>query len=519
MDKKTIKPFTLLTLLTGLALSLWLAITVITAGYLSNRIMYIILAILGVGNIICLLIGLLSRHTWPQAILSILLVLVSAVGLYANRVVTNTMNQFRKVFTEIPETTDHSVYLLNHSYYMIIDEVDNREIETAVLEHYNTCDIDPLVKGLAEKNATLKITGSYKSISTLFSDWFRYRSDHVTHLLLSTILPDELVELSGEIFNTEIFLSGLKVKYQYTEEVSTGLNNDEKPDVALKPYTVLIGGNDARGIKTDEDFLNRSDTNFLLTVNPITRKILLTVLPLDPIISINGNPDSLSYASFYGISCWENCVEELMGVDVDYFARFNYSKIAELIDDYGSITVNNPYGFRTYRDIRTEDGWENPAWYFDGGDIQLTGDKALVYLRELNHLANGHDARFNNILRVFSGLWEKVKPEIDDISFKQEDSIKNTLVSYKNNLQKCLKLLDKIEGGVATDIDTHKLMTFIIKDIMSSDEKWSFEYQLLNADYSRYPCFSANDAAMFCGNLYEEELKTAVRKIHDVLGN
>ena len=184
MDKKTIKPFTLLTLLTGLALSLWLAITVITAGYLSNRILYIILAILGVGNIICLLFGLLSRHTWPQAILSILLVLVSAVGLYANRVVTNTMNQFRKVFTEIPETTDHSVYLLNHSYYMIIDEVDNREIETAVLEHYNTCDIDPLVKGLAEKNATLKITGSYKSVSTLFSDWFRYRSDHVTHLLL-----------------------------------------------------------------------------------------------------------------------------------------------------------------------------------------------------------------------------------------------------------------------------------------------------------------------------------------------
>ena len=521
MDNKTnkIKPITLILLLAGLAPSLWLAFAVIKGKYLSNMILYILLGVLAVINIICLFIGLKAKHKWFMFILTLLLIVISAAGIYADKMIGQAIDYADRIFTEVPETTDHSIYLLNHTYYMIIDEIDDKEIEIGFLDHFNTADVNPAIKGINDRNATLDIKNVYKDPYSLFSDWNRFTKNNVTHIVMSTILPDELVELSGEIFNTEVFLSTLKIKYTYTEEISTGLNNEEKADITKQPFTVLIGGNDARGIKTDEDFMNRSDTNFLLTVNPNTRKIILTTLPLDLMVNIDGHQDRLTDASFFGIECWEKCAEELLGINIDYFARFNYSKIAELIDAYGGIQVTNPYGFRTFRDIRTEDGWYDPAWYFDSGELELTGDKALVYLRELRHLANGHDARWNNIKRVFTGLWEKLTPVINDISFRSQDSITDTIAAYKENLQKCRNLIDQIEKSVATDIDTQQLLRFIIKDRLTSSEKWSFEIIELSADYNKYPCYSANDYEMFNGVIYEEELQSALQKIHAVLDN
>ena len=517
---KKIRPVSMILLLLGLLPSLWLAFTAIRGGYLPNKILFVLLGILAIINVICILIGLLAKHKWLQCILSILLLLISAGGIFADKMFNQVIDYAGKVFTEIPETTEHSTYLLNHTYYMIKDEIDNKEVEIGILDHYNTFDYDAVVKSIEGRNVTLKLTmdSPYNSFYSLMREWNRVTHDNVTHYVMSTILSDELVELRGEVWSTEVLLSNVKIKHQYTEEVSTALPEKAESIIGSKPFTVLIGGNDARGIKTDEDFLNRSAANLLLTVNPETRTVLLTVLPLDLLVEINGQQDRLTDTTFYGISCWEECVEKLMGIDIDYFVRFNFSRIAELIDMYGGIIVDNPYGFRTYRDIRTEDGWYDPAWYFNSGEIELTGDKALVYMREVKHLANGHDAQWNNMKRVFTALWDKIKPEINDISFRQQNSIPDTIQSFKDNIQKCRSLIDKAERFLATDIDADELLRFIIKDSLSGSGKWNFRIQEIHADYNKYPCYSANGDEMFSGVMYEDELQAALQKIHDVLG-
>ena len=80
-------------------------------------------------------------------------------------------------------------------------------------------------------------------------------------------------------------------------------------------------------------------------------------------------------------------------------------------------------------------------------------------------------------------------------------------------------MIDKAEGFIATDMDIHDLLSFIIKDKLSYSGKWNFRIQQIHADYNKYPCYSANGEEMFSGVMFEEELQTALQGIHTVLGN
>ena len=519
-NKKTnIKPFSMILMLAGIAVSAWFGYRLYTGGYISRqKYLYLVLGILSGLNLLCLLIAIISKRKWFQCLLSLLLILISGAGIYAAGRIDALLDYAEKVFTEVPETTSHSVYLLNHIYYMITDDVDNKEIAVGLLDEYRNSDIQPLVDGLATRNASLNVT-EYSTMFSLLQMWNKHTPNGVDYEVMSTILPDELVELSGELFRTEAFLSSARVKYQYDEEISTQLNRNRKPDITREPYTVLIGGNDARGLKSDEDFMNRSDMNMLLTVNPASRKILLTILPYDLLVNLGSpdKPDRLTYASFYGITTWEQAAAELLNINIDYFARFNYSRIAALIDDYGGITVYNPEGFRTFRDIKAGDRYVNPAWYFEYGETELDGNKALVYTRELAHLDHGYEGRWENNLRVLGALGEKLLPDIKDISFEKKATLQETVDSIKESLRKCAVWVDKLDSFLATDIDTRELVIYAITEYLTAAD-WSFEIQRLTADYSMHSCTSANGDEMNVGIIAAEVLEPALDKINSVLG-
>ena len=520
MDKKQsrIKPFSIIFWLLTLIVSAWFVFLLYRGNYISSNILLLITVVSGALNLICMLIALLAKRKGFQYFLSILLILIAGAGIFADSKINYALNYVQKVFTEIPETTTHSIYLLNHSYYMILDEIDNKTIETGRLIEYSTGDIQPALDGMASRNANLVINKRhrYDNLLNLLKDWNKTASGGV-HELMSAILPDEYIEVTGDVFTTEVFLSTLKVKYQYTEEVSSGLDHSEKPDIEKVPFTVLIGGNEARGLKSDTDFLNRSETNILLTVNPQSKKVLLTILPYDLWVETDTGGDRLTYASFYGVSCWENSVARLLDCKIDYYARFNYSAIASLIDAYGGIEVDNIAGFQTFRDVKTEDGWTNPAWYFKPGILELDGSKTLVYLREISHLKNGYDTRWDNTKAVLTGLAGMLLKETENISFSNIFNIRATLRNYQENLRICSELIDNLESFMATDLDTDKLIRFVIREFVSNSDEWSFEIQKPAARYTPLPCYTINSENLNCAVIEETELQNAKAKIKNIL--
>ena len=76
-----------------------------------------------------------------------------------------------------------------------------------------------------------------------------------------------------------------------------------------------------------------------MTVNQDTKKILLTTTPRDAYVPIadggNNQNDKLTHAGIYGVDASIHTLENLYGIDLNYYARLNFTSFLKLIDLLG----------------------------------------------------------------------------------------------------------------------------------------------------------------------------------------
>ncbi len=168
-------------------------------------------------------------------------------------------------------------------------------------------------------------------------------------------------------------------------------------------FNVYISGIDTYGnIST----VSRSDVNIIATVNPKTKKILLTTIPRDSYVPIalggNNQNDKLTHAGIYGVDSSVKTLENLFDIHIDAYARVNFTTLISLVDKIGGIDVDNPTQFTT------DDGT-----IFAKGQLHLNGLQALKYSRERHNLVGGDNDRGVNQQRVLTAIFRKVaSPEI-----------------------------------------------------------------------------------------------------------
>ena len=156
-----------------------------------------------------------------------------------------------------------------------------------------------------------------------------------------------------------------------THKVETVIQEDEKlDDITKTPFNVYLSGIDVYGsIKAT----SRSDVNVIVTVNPNTKQILLTSTPRDyyvPLTVSNGIPDKLTHAGIHGVDCSIGTLENLYGIDIDYYVRVNFTSVRKIVDLLGGVKVYSDYDF-------TSD-W-GPS--FKKGYNQVNGKQALAFCR------------------------------------------------------------------------------------------------------------------------------------------
>ncbi|QEK18916.1 Putative transcriptional regulator YwtF [[Clostridium] hylemonae DSM 15053] len=136
------------------------------------------------------------------------------------------------------------------------------------------------------------------------------------------ILDDAIEDYSSEI----------RILYQYG--IDTPVEADEA-DIET-PFNIYISGIDVSGPITTN---SRSDVNIIMTVNPSTKKILLTTTPRDyyvPIPDISGEQrDKLTHAGIYGVDVSMNTLERIYGIDISYYARVNFTSLITIVDALG----------------------------------------------------------------------------------------------------------------------------------------------------------------------------------------
>lgn len=231
-----------------------------------------------------------------------------------------------------------------------------------------------------------------------------------------------------------------------THNVETVIEEEEKlDDITKTPFNVYLSGIDVYGdIKTT----SRSDVNVIVTVNPNTKEILLTSTPRDyyvPLTDVSGGiPDKLTHAGIHGVDCSVKTLEDLYGIDIDYYVRVNFTSVKKIVDLLGGVKVYSDYDF-------TSD-W-GPS--FKKGYNQVNGKQALAFCRERHHFAEGDYQRGRDHQHMIEAILNKaMSPDI--------------LPNYA-------KLLKTASKNFQTNMST-KEITALAKMQINDMSQWTIKY-------------------------------------------
>ena len=222
-----------------------------------------------------------------------------------------------------------------------------------------------------------------------------------------------------------------KIKKIYTKELTKSV---EAPKVSQnKAFNIYISGIDTYGPISS---VSRSDVNIIMTVNQETKKILLTTTPRDAYVPIadggNNQNDKLTHAGIYGVDASIHTLENLYGIDLNYYARLNFTSFLKLIDLLGGVDVYNDQEFTAHTNGK----------HYGVGNIHMDSELALGFVRERYSLANGDGDRGRNQQKVISAIIQKLTSaealkNFDDIMQSLQDSVQTnmppeTMVSLVN---------------------------------------------------------------------------------------
>lgn len=225
-------------------------------------------------------------------------------------------------------------------------------------------------------------------------------------------------------------------------------------DVTEEPFNLYITGIDQWNEDDGYD-LERSDVNMIVTVNPKTRKILLTSIPRDAYVKLHrtGTMDKLTHTGIYGVDETLNTVEEWMGIDLNFYVKANFDACVDLVEAIGGIDIYNPVEFQS--DITKH--------VYPKGNIHLKGYGALYYARE-RHAFEGEDQkRVENQQRVVTAILHKI-------------------MSSSTLLTKYGDIMNVLGREIETDVPADDIRA-LIKMQLSNMSGWDIQSQRMRGEY------------------------------------
>ncbi len=434
------------------------------------KIFLIITIVLIILNVIAL-IGYFLKNKCFKILSTVLflLIIVITITFSSNIKKTNTIlnNAFEKTKEKI---TIYNIIVKNNTYQSL-NELDNKKIS-----YLNTYDIT--------------------NIKTKLSNLYNYQLIPVDNLysLYETLLSDE----SDVIIIDDAHLSILYDEYPESKknmQVLTSFNITEKVAIPVKeatnlePINIYISGSDSR--ENDIQTKSRSDVNILLTINPLTNKILITSIPRDYYVQIHnqkGLKDKLTHCGIYGMETSVKTLEDLFDIKIAYNLKVNFNSVIKIVDLIDGIDINSDKAF-------SSNVLKN--FYIQEGVNHFNGNQALAYLRERYAYKEGDRHRIQNQQQVLKAIINKMLSD------------KKYLFDYE-------KILDILSDSYITDIPPSLIKTYIRKQLKEMPT-WSFDLIWVNGQNASMPTFTSPKIRRYVMIPFDEDIKNAHDKIISTL--
>lgn len=264
--------------------------------------------------------------------------------------------------------------------------------------------------------------------------------------------------------SVEGFSEKVKILYQYG--VKTEVKKEKNVDVT-EPFNVYISGIDVDGPITTN---SRSDVNLIMTVNPQTKKILLTTTPRDYYVTIpevsGEKRDKLTHAGIYGVDRSMATLENLYGIDISYYARINFTSLVKIVDALGGVDVDSDYEFTTL----------HGNYKINKGMNHLNGEQALGFARERYSFEDGDNQRGRDQEKVLTAIIHKA----------------TTPAILKN----ANELIAGVSDSVQTNMTSEEMSKFIQLQL-DDPSSWNVESQAVSGKGDSQSCYSSGSQLLY----------------------
>lgn len=376
-----------------------------------------------------------------KAILAVLLIIFAWLTFYTQYTVDKLLRDVKY------ETSTISMYVLKSASQLeliststfsagISDQMDDE------LSTYFRGEVAKVSAGVVFEKFDNEITGYEKLLN---------------HELDAIAVDNNIIETILEVYPD--FPLKTRIIYSIDKE-----HEIEDPIVIEEPtgdsFVVYLSGIDTTGPITNR---SRSDVNILLSVNLKTSKVTIVSIPRDTYVDLackGDKKDKLTHSGIYGIGCSIDTIEQLIGIDINYYVKVNFTSFIKIVDVIGPIKVYSAYDFLTYKK----------------GINVLDAKQALAFARERYSFPNGDVQRGLNQQQVIIGVINKL---IEPTSLAKTD-----------------KIVSSVAKSIETNINS-ELINKLVNHQLSKNLPWSFESLYLKGKGDYQPTYSMGSRLLY----------------------
>lgn len=396
-------------------------------------------------------------------------VLTSSVSLFA-------LHKFVGFTNHINATSNYSEYSI--SVAVLKDSEINNVIQLESVTGPTETDNDNIQKLIADIKTTQNKDLTVKQSASYLAAYKSLISGDAKVIVLNSAFEN--------IIEAEYPDYASKIKKIYTKK----LTKDVAAPKASKnqSFNIYISGIDTYGPISS---VSRSDVNILMAVNRNTKKILLTTTPRDSYVPIadggNNQKDKLTHSGIYGVDSSIHTLENLYGVDINYYVRLNFTSFLKLIDLLDGVDVYNDQEFTAHTNGK----------YYPVGNIHLDSEQALGFVRERYSLADGDRDRGRNQQKVIVAIIQKLT---------SAEALKN----YDNIIQ-------GLQDSLQTNMPLETMMDLVNTQLDSGGQYKVNSQDLKGTGRTDLPSYAMPDSKLYMMEIDDSSLAAAKAAIKDVM--
>ena len=282
-----------------------------------------------------------------------------------------------------------------------------------------------------------------------YNDYIKMIGDLYNGNIEAIFVPGNYVTLFKNENGFENIASDTKIIYEYSEKRQNEDLNLVSDKDFNEPLTFLFLGVDSEGDGLNANAAFNGDTLMLMSFNPKTLDAILLSIPRDTYVPITCNHDNyakINSSAAYGTSCVISTINNLLGINIDYYVKINFKGVVDLVEAVGGVEVNveapsymaDKYGGKVCEQ-NSDRKFGDKLVCMNPGMQTLNGEQALAYAR-CRHMYIGSD--------------------LDRVKHQQQvvEALANKAMHF-SSIKEFQNILNAVSKNIATNMDTDTILS------------------------------------------------------------